>query len=122
MTGSDPQKLFDFIPLLEGGALNDAHSIYISTGEYQPLLRELQGTLKESGLGAKGIDWMASIDMARPFLQSPNEILSASGEIVEILLALAINSEEFNKSFFPHLCSSGFMLNLLKRVQETYYH
>jgi hypothetical protein len=58
MTSHDLQELFNFIPILESGALKDAHSVYISTGEYQPQVKDLQSCLKQSGLAAEDTDWM----------------------------------------------------------------
>lgn len=116
------QTLFHFIPILESGALKDAHSVYIATGEYQPQVKDLQTCLKQSGLSAGDVDWMGAIDQARPFLQQPETILSANPPTVQILLALATHSEQVNKSFFPHLCSSGFMEMLLKRLKAGYCH
>jgi hypothetical protein len=105
---------------LESGALSEAHSTYITTGEYPPPVRDLYECLQKSGLASQEIDWMAWVDQARPFLQSPERILSADTETVDKLLSLAAFSERLNKSFFPHLCSSGFMLMLLKRIQMTH--
>jgi hypothetical protein len=122
MSTHDLQQLFNYIPVLESGALKDAHSIYISTGEYQPQVKDLQICLKQSGLSSEHVDWMGSIDQARPFLQKPEAILSADSATVETLTALATYSEKLNKSFFPHLCSSGFMLMLLKRLKDAHYH
>jgi hypothetical protein len=122
MDGEALQALFNFIPLLESDALKEAHSVYISTGEYLSPIRELQECLQQSGLAVEGIDWMGSIDRARPFLQSPVTIKDADQATVQLLVALATHSEQVNKSFFPHLCSSGFLLHLLRRIQDTAYH
>jgi hypothetical protein len=122
MTSQDLQALFNFIPILESGVLKDAHSVYISTGEYQPQVKDLQGCLKQSGLASEDVDWMGSIDQARPFLQKPEDIMAADLSTVQMLVALAAYSEKLNKSFFPHLCSSGFMLMLLKRLKDAHYH
>jgi hypothetical protein len=35
------ERHLTFIPVLESGALNDAHSVYITTGEYPPPIRDL---------------------------------------------------------------------------------
>jgi hypothetical protein len=120
MTAGSLHDLFAFIPVLESGALNEAHSAYITTGEYPPPVRDLYECLKKSGVASNEIDWMAWVDQARPFLQSPEKILAADTETVDKLLSLATFAERFNKSFFPHLCSSGFMLMLLKRMQVTH--
>jgi hypothetical protein len=120
MTNHNLEKLFTFIPLLESGAFKDAHSTYITSGDYDPQVRDLQNCLKQSGLCPEEIDWMAWADEARPFLQAPENILSADSATVEKLVALATYSEKLNKSFFPHLCSSGFMLMLLKRLCDSY--
>jgi hypothetical protein len=122
MTTHNLEKLFSFIELLEGGALKDAHSTYITSGDYDPQVRDIQTCLKESALCPEEIDWMAWADEARPFLQAPEKILSADSATVEKLVVLATYSEKLNKSFFPHLCSSGFMLMLLKRLRESYFN
>ena len=134
------QKLFAFIPLLENGALKDAHSIYIQTGEYDPQVSDLQVSLRESGLcheehsqrmetsslkdAARPEDaaWMIWADQIRPFLQEPERILSADRAMVDKLLTMAVHSEKLNKSFFPHLCSSGFILMLLKRLRDALFN
>lgn len=115
------KRLFDFIPLLESGALREAHSSYITTGDYPPQVRDLQRCIKESGLCAEDVDWMEWVDETRPFLQSPEKILSADSSTVTKLLVMAACAERLNKSFFPHLCSSGFMLMLLKRLKDSIY-
>jgi len=116
------QNLFAFIPLLESGSLRDAHSVYISSGDYDPQVRDLQQCLKESGLCPEEIDWMVWADETRPFLQAPETILTADRITVDKLLAMATYSERLNKSFFPHLCSSGFMLMLLKRLRDAVFN
>ena len=118
MTTRDLEKLFIFIPLLESGAFQDSHSTYITSGNYDPQVRDLQRCLKESRLCNEEVDWIAWVDETRPFLQTPATILTADSATVEKLVALATYSERLNKSFFPHLCSSGFMLMLLKRLRE----
>lgn len=119
MVDRTAQALVDFIPLLESGALNDAHSLYITTGEYPSALEDLQDTLKKTGLGSADFDWLSWIEDARPFLQSPETIASARPEELKKLISLAAYAEKFNKSFFPHLCSSGFLLALLRRIQAA---
>jgi hypothetical protein len=120
MTTNNLEKLFSFIPFLESGAFKDSHSTYITSGEYDPQVRDIQRCLKDSGLCPRDSDWMAWADEARPFLQAPEAILSADNATVEKLVALATYSEKLNKSFFPHLCSSGFMLMLLRRLRDSY--
>lgn len=119
MTTDSLGKLFSFIPLLESGVVKNAHSTYITSGDYDPQVRDLQNCLKQSGLCPEETDWIAWADEARPFLQVPENILSADSATVEKLVALATYSEKLNKSFFPHLCSSGFMLMLLKRLRDS---
>lgn len=114
-------RLFEFISPLESGALRDAHTTYITTGEYPPQVRDLEECLKRSGLCAQDVDWMDSIEELRPFLQTPEKILSADSATVTTLVGMAANAEKLNKSFFPHLCSSGFMLMLLRRLKDTVY-
>ena len=112
------ETLFSFIPLFESGAFKDAHSLYITSGECPTPLRDLQDKLQQSGLASPDFDWMGWIDQARPFLQSPEKILSVEDSQLEKLISLAAYSDRFNKSFFPHLCSSGFMEALLKRLYQ----
>ena len=114
-------RLFDFIPLLETDGLRDAHSLYITTGEYSPQVRDLQECIKGSGLCSQDVEWMGWIEELRPFLQAPEKILSTDATTVTKLCAMAANAEKLNRSFFPHLCSSGFMVMLLKRLKETIY-
>jgi len=122
MTNERFEALFKFIPVLESEALKDAHTVYITTGEYAPPVRDLQQCLKAVGLGADDADWISSVARARPFLQHPGTIESADSSTLDMLISIATYSEKFNKSLFPHLCSSGFMLALLKRMQATYVH
>jgi hypothetical protein len=75
--------------------------------------------MKGSGVCSQDVDWMGWIEELRPFLQAPEKILSADVTTVTKLCAMAANAEKLNKSFFPHLCSSGFMVMLLKRLKET---
>ena len=112
-------RLFDCIPLLETDGLRDAHSVYITTGEYSPQVRDLQECVKGSRLCSEDVDWMGWTEELRPFLQAPEKILSADAATVAKLFAMATNAERLNNSFFPHLCSSGFMLMLLKRLKES---
>ena len=120
MTPESIEFLQHFIPILESGALRDAHTAYITTGEYAPPVRDLQTCLKQSGIGSESYDWLSLVEEVRPFLQEPEKILTADDGMVYKLVSLATFSEKLNKSFFPHLCSSGFMLNLLKRMQVTH--
>ncbi|MEN9846391.1 MAG: hypothetical protein RIS36_1538 [Pseudomonadota bacterium] len=115
------KRLFDFIPLLETEGMRNAHSVYIATGEYSPQVRDLQGCVKGSGLYPQDVDWRGWVEELRPFLQSPETIVSADATTVTKLVAMAANAEKLNQSFFPHLCSSGFMLMLLKRLRESVY-
>lgn len=118
MAANQLESLLSFIPVLEGQLLKDAHSTYISTGEYPPQVRDLQQQLKSSGLADDDEDWLAWAEQAQPYLQSPEKILAASSNDLSKLVALATFSEKFNKSLFPHLCSSGFMEMLLKRIER----
>lgn len=122
MTPTNLEQLLAFIPVLESGALKEARSSYISTGDYDPQVSDLQSALKNSGLCPNEVDWLVWADQARPFLQTPEAILSADAATVERLVALATYSERFNRSFFPHLCSSGFMLMLLKKLRDTFFN
>lgn len=114
--------LLTFIPLLESGALTEVHTAYITTGEYAPPVRDLLQAFKAANLAPESHDWVAWSDQARPYLQEPARITSADDETFARLLSLATFSERFNKSLFPHLCASGFMLHLLKRLQASVIH
>lgn len=116
------ERLLEFIPVLESGALNDAHSVYITTGEYPPPIRDLHKELKTAALAPEAHDWLGWVEQARPYLQDPRKIQSADEETLSRLLALATHSERFNKSLFPHLCSSGFMLHLLLKLKANRPH
>ena len=120
MTTDRFEALFKFIPILESDALKDAHSVYITTGEYPSPVRDLRDQLKAARLGTDDASWLSWVDQARPFLQEPSKILEADAVTLEKLLSIATHSEKFNKSLFPHLCSSGFMLALLKRMQAAH--
>lgn len=111
------EALFKFIPALESSALKDAHSVYITTGEYSPPVRDLHHCLTSLALGAENTDWLGAVDQARPYLQDPEKILTADSATLDRLISIATYSEKFNKSLFPYLCSSGFMLALLRRMQ-----
>ena len=122
MTSDRFEALLKFIPILESDALKDAHSVYITTGEYPAPVRDLQEQLKATKLGSEDADWLSSVDLARPYLQEPSKILDADSATLDRLISIATYSEKFNKSLFPHLCSSGFMLALLKRMQANKLH
>jgi hypothetical protein len=116
------ERILEFIPLLESGALNDAHTVYITTGEYPPPIRDLHKQLKTAALAPESHDWLTWTEQARPYLQEPKKIEATDDETFSRLLALATHSERFNKSLFPHLCSSGFMLHLLLRLKANRCH
>jgi hypothetical protein len=122
MTSDRFEALLKFIPILESDALKDAHSVYITTGEYPAPVRDLQEQLKATKLGSEDADWLSSVDLARPYLQEPDKILDADSATLDRLISIATYSEKFNKSLFPHLCSSGFMLALLKRMRASKLH
>ena len=103
MTTDRFEALFKFIPILESEALKDAHSVYITTGEYPAPVRDLQNQLKAAKLGTEDADWLSWVDQARPFLQNPTKILDADAATLEKLISIATYSEKFNKSLFPHL-------------------
>jgi len=115
----DPlEALLAYIPILQAQLLKDAHSIYISTGEYPPQVRDLQQQLKKSCLAQNDEEWLTWAEEAQPYLQDPEKILSADPESFSKLIALATFSEKFNRSLFPHLCSSGFIEMLLRRIER----
>lgn len=122
MTSDRFEALLKFIPILESDALKDAHSVYITTGEYPAPVRDLQEQLKATKVGSEDADWLSSVDLARPYLQEPDKILDADSATLDRLISIATYSEKFNKSLFPHLCSSGFMLALLKRMRASKLH
>ena len=106
-----------FIPLFEDGSFKETSSLYVSTGEAGPHAIELQAKLRDLGLVPEGFDWMSWIEQARPYLQDPSSISSAGREDVARLVAMAVESGRFNKSLFPHLCSSGVLHQLLLRLR-----
>jgi hypothetical protein len=116
------ERLLQFIPLLESGTLNDAHTVYITTGDYPPPIRDLHKEFKTAALASESHDWLGWAEQARPYLQEPTKIQTADDDTFTRLLALATQSEKFNKSLFPHLCSSGFMLHLLLRLKANRSH
>lgn len=116
------EKLLGFIPLLESDALKDAHTVYITTGEYPPAVRDLHEGFKLAALAPELHDWLAWVEQARQYLQDPKKIETSDAETFSRLLALATHSEQFNKSLFPHLCSSGFLLHLLLRLRANRCH
>jgi hypothetical protein len=109
--------LFRLIEPLERGECTDAQSLYVTTGEYQPLALEIQRELEKTGLAIEAFDWLTWIDEARPYLQEPSKLEHVSLEEVKKLVTLAVNSEKFNSSFLAYLCSSGFMLALIRRIR-----
>lgn len=106
-----------FIPLFEEGVFENASSVYITTGEYPLHVKELLSILTALEIHPEGFDWMSWIDQARPYLQDPKKISEADAEVVSRLTALAVQSDRFNKSLFPHLCSSGVLHQLLLRLR-----
>ena len=109
--------LLAFIPLFEEGAFKDASSLYVSTGEYPPHARELLEKLRSLHIAQENFDWLAWTDSARPYLQEPLKISTASFDDIAKLAAIAVDAQKFNKSLFPHLCSSGFLHQLLIRIR-----
>jgi len=116
------ERLLEFIPLLESGALKEVHTAYITTGEYPAPVRDLLQGFKLAALAPESHDWLAWSEQARPYLQDPERIESSDDETFSRLLSLATYSERFNKSLFPHLCASGFMLHLLRRLRANLHH
>ena len=109
--------ILGFIPLFEEGVFDQASSVYITTGEYPSHVRELLSLLTALEIHPEGFDWMSWIEQARPYLQDPARIAEADAEAVSRLTALAVQSDRFNKSLFPHLCSSGVLHQLLLRLR-----
>jgi hypothetical protein len=108
--------LTPLIASFEQGECRDAHTIYVSTGEYEPLVTLTQRRLVEAGLALPDFDWLAHVDSLQPYLAQPEQVEQASLDDVQKLVTLAVQAEQFNKSLLPYLCSSGFMLSLLKRI------
>jgi hypothetical protein len=96
--------------------------VYITTGEYPPPVRDMKEAFKLAALAPESHDWLAWVDQARQYLQDPKKIETTDEETFSRLLALATHSERFNKSLFPHLCSSGFLLHLLLRLRASRCH
>lgn len=111
------QSLLEYIPNFEQGEFKDSSSLYITTGEYPPAARDLQNKLRACGLTLPDFDWLTWVDNARPYLQDPETLKTASLDEVKKLITVAAHAERFNKSFFPHLCSSGFVHQLLLRMR-----
>jgi hypothetical protein len=109
--------LFQLVEPLEQGECTNAQSLYVTTGEYQPLALQIKRELEKTELAIESFDWLTWIEEARPYLQEPTKLSHASLEEVRKLVTLAINSERYNASFLPYLCSSGFMLSLIKRIR-----
>jgi Family of unknown function (DUF6508) len=109
--------LESFIPLFEAGIFKEASSLYVSTGEYLPQATDLLAKLRASNIALADFDWLTWVAEARPYLQNPSQIASASFDDVAKLTTIAIHSDKFNKSLFPHLCSSGFLHQLLLRIR-----
>jgi hypothetical protein len=110
-------SLFQFIEPLERGECNDAQSIYVTTGEHSPLASAIQGELEKTGLAIPDFHWLAWIEEARPYLQDPERVEHASLEEVKKLVTMAVHADQFNASFLAHLCASGFMLSLIRRIR-----
>ncbi len=117
LNGDALAGLLSFIPLFEQGLFREASSQYVSTGHYSPPAEELLEKLRSAGLAEENFDWMGWIEQARPYLQAPESIGSASLDQVAKLVALATTADRFNKSLFPHLCSSGVLYHLLLRIR-----
>jgi hypothetical protein len=109
--------LFHFIEPLERGECNDAQSIYVTTGEPPPVVRAIQIELEKTGLAIPDFKWLAWVDEARPYLQNPEKLEHASLEEVKKLVTLAVHADQFNSSLLAHLCASGFMLSLIRRIR-----
>jgi hypothetical protein len=109
--------LFQFIEPLERGECDDAQNIYVTTGEYPPLVPAIKTALDRTGLAIPDFDWLAWVDEARPYLQNPVKLQHASLEEVKKLVTLAVYADKFNASFLPHLFASGFMLSLIRRIR-----
>lgn len=109
-----------FLPLFEAGVFKESSSHYVVTGECPPHARDLLRSLAALGLTPEGFDWMSWIEQARPYLQHPESIALADADKVARLTAMAVQSDLFNKSLFPHLCSSGVLYHLLLRLRALY--
>jgi hypothetical protein len=110
-------SLFTLIEPLENGDCQEAQNIYVTTGEYLPLVSELKRELEKTNLAIPDFDWLAHIDEARPYLQNPEQLEHASLDEIKRLVTVAVQSERLNKSLLPYLCSSGFTLALLRRIR-----
>lgn len=109
--------LFQFLEPLERGECNDAQSIYVTMGEYPPIVCAIKTELEKTGLAIPNFNWLAWVDEARPYLQHPEKLEHASLEEVKKLVTLAIHADQFNASLLAHLCASGFMLSLIRRIR-----
>ena len=110
-------SLFHLIEPLERGECDAAQSIYVTTGESPPLVSTIKTELEKTGLAIPDFQWLGSIDEARPYLQTPEKLEHASLEEVKKLVTLAVHADQFNASFLAHLCASGFILSLIRRIR-----
>jgi hypothetical protein len=111
------ELLFPYIARLEAGEFAAAQSDYLSTGEYTPHVNELLSTMVQASFELPDFDWLEWTDEARPFLQDPQRIEEADMETVRKLFTLAVQADRLNRAHFPHLCVSGVILALLRRLR-----
>ena len=110
-------SLFNLIESLENGECQEAQNIYVTTGEYLPLVSEIKRELEKTSLAIPDFDWLAHVDEARPYLQNLEQLEHAPLEEIKRLVTVAVQADRLNKSLLPYLCSSGFMLSLLRRIR-----
>jgi len=110
-------SLFHIIEPLERGECDAAQSIYVTTGESPPLVSTIKKELEKTGLAIPDFQWLGWIDEARPYLQTPEKLEHASLEEVKKLVTLAVHADQFNASFLAHLCASGFIVSLIRRIR-----
>ncbi len=110
-------SLFHLIEPLERGECDAAQSIYVTTGESPPLVSTIKTELEKTGLAIPDFQWLGWIDEARPYLQTPEKLEHASLEEVKKLVTLAVHADQFNASFLAHLCASGFIVSLIRRIR-----
>jgi len=112
------EQLFSYIPVLQTDILHDAPSIYVATGTYVPPIEDLARDLTAANEVAGDFDWLSCLDALRGYMQEPETIRDADLDTAGRLLALAATADRFNKSLLPHLCSSGYVLELLLRLRS----
>ena len=118
MNNAALEKLISYIPVLDSNILKEAPSIYVSTGTFVPPIDDLRADLIAALEPYNKFDWKYDLEIYQRYLQDPQEIHKVDADMAEKLITLAATADNFNKSLFPELCSSGFILQLLRRLRS----